>query len=135
MVTAYLEHMKEGVFLLCLFDPDLTTYPFKCGRTVLDPFSRFRTRIRIDNTVPNVERGGEETGDNKVIVFNCTTIREKQQRLHSDIVSKKFCPSLYSESLYVPPGYTVCPRSIDPIYIVSYYINWVTTSLTYSTVL
>ena len=29
-------------------------------------------------------------------------------------------------------GYTVCPKSSDPFYIVSYYIKWVTTSGTYS---
>ena len=29
--------------------------------------------------------------------------------------------------------YTVCPKSSDPFYIVSYYIKWVTTSWTYST--
>ena len=28
--------------------------------------------------------------------------------------------------------HTVCPRSSDPFYIVSYYIIWVTTSWTYS---
>ena len=28
--------------------------------------------------------------------------------------------------------YTLCPESSDPFYIVSYYINWVTTSWTYS---
>ena len=28
--------------------------------------------------------------------------------------------------------YTVCPRSTDPFYIVTYYIEWVTTSWTYS---
>ena len=28
--------------------------------------------------------------------------------------------------------YTVCPGSSDPFYIVSYYINWVTTSWTHS---
>ena len=28
---------------------------------------------------------------------------------------------------------TVCPRSSDSFYIVSYYLKWVTTSLTYST--
>ena len=28
--------------------------------------------------------------------------------------------------------YTVCPRSSDPLYIVSYYIKWVTTSWTHS---
>ena len=28
--------------------------------------------------------------------------------------------------------YTVCPKSSDPFYIVSYYIKWVTTSLTHS---
>ena len=28
--------------------------------------------------------------------------------------------------------YTVCPGNSDPVYIVSYYINWVTTSWTYS---
>ena len=28
--------------------------------------------------------------------------------------------------------YTICPRSSDPFYIVSYYIKWVTTSWTYS---
>ena len=28
--------------------------------------------------------------------------------------------------------YTVCPRSSDPFYIVSYYIKWVTTSWTHS---
>ena len=28
--------------------------------------------------------------------------------------------------------YTVCPRSSDPYYIVSYYTKWVTTSWTYS---
>ena len=30
---------------------------------------------------------------------------------------------------------TVCPRSSDPFYIVSYYIKWVTTSWTNSTIL
>ena len=29
-------------------------------------------------------------------------------------------------------GYTVCPRSSDPFYIISYYIKWVTTSWTNS---
>ena len=29
---------------------------------------------------------------------------------------------------------TVCPRSRDPFYIVSYYIKWVTTSWTFSTI-
>ena len=29
--------------------------------------------------------------------------------------------------------HTVGPRSSDPSYIISYYINWVTTSWTYST--
>ena len=28
-------------------------------------------------------------------------------------------------------GHTVCPRSSDPFYIVTYYIKWVTTSWTY----
>ena len=28
--------------------------------------------------------------------------------------------------------FTVCPRSSDPFYIVSYYIKWVTTSWTHS---
>ena len=27
---------------------------------------------------------------------------------------------------------TVCPRSIDPFYVITYYIKWVTTSLAYS---
>ena len=27
--------------------------------------------------------------------------------------------------------HTVCPRSSDPLYLVSYYIKWVTTSWTY----
>ena len=35
-------------------------------------------------------------------------------------VYRYFCPA-------------VCPRSSDPFHIVSYYINWVTTSWTYST--
>ena len=30
--------------------------------------------------------------------------------------------------------YAICPRSSDPIYIVSYYIKWVTTSWTHSIV-
>ena len=30
--------------------------------------------------------------------------------------------------------YTVCPGSTDPIYIVRYYIKWVTTTLTYCSV-
>ena len=29
-------------------------------------------------------------------------------------------------------AFTICPRSSDPFYIVSYYIKWVTTSWTYS---
>ena len=32
-------------------------------------------------------------------------------------------------------GYTVCPRSSDPFYVVTYYINWVTTSWTYCRIL
>ena len=32
-------------------------------------------------------------------------------------------------------GDTVCPRSSDPFYIVIYYIKWVTTYWTYSTML
>ena len=35
---------------------------------------------------------------------------------------------------YLLPRYTVCPRSSDPFYIVSYYIKWVTTSWTDSIV-
>ena len=31
--------------------------------------------------------------------------------------------------------HTVCPRSSDPFYIVYYYINWVTTSWTYSSII
>ena len=35
--------------------------------------------------------------------------------------------------VYAPATkYTVCPGSSDPFYIVTYYINWVTTSWTYS---
>ena len=34
--------------------------------------------------------------------------------------------------LYLVIHYTVCPRSLDPYHIVSYYINWVKTSGTYS---
>ena len=30
---------------------------------------------------------------------------------------------------------TICPRSLDPFYIVSYYINWAMTSWTYSFVI
>ena len=43
-----------------------------------------------------------------------------------------------TEGAYLGPGYkwsmisTVCPRSSDPIYVVTYYIKWVTTSWTYS---
>jgi len=33
-------------------------------------------------------------------------------------------------TLYV---HTVCPRSCDPFHIVSYFIEWVTTSWTYNT--
>ena len=29
--------------------------------------------------------------------------------------------------------YTVCPRSKDPFYVVTYYIKWITTSWTHST--
>ena len=31
--------------------------------------------------------------------------------------------------------YTVCPRSSDPFYIVTYYIKWVTTSWTDSNII
>ena len=31
-------------------------------------------------------------------------------------------------------NYTICPRSSDPIYILSYYIKWVTTSWTQSNI-
>ena len=31
--------------------------------------------------------------------------------------------------------YTVCPRSSGPFYVVTYYIKWVTTSWTHSTLL
>ena len=30
--------------------------------------------------------------------------------------------------------HTVCPRSSDPLYIIGYYIKWVTTSWTHSTI-
>ena len=40
----------------------------------------------------------------------------------------KSCPILYSKLRYLSP------RSLDPYYIVNYYIEWVTTSWTNSTV-
>ena len=40
------------------------------------------------------------------------------------------CPRS-SDPLYVVTLTTVCPRSNDPFYIVTYYIKWVTTSWTY----
>ena len=36
---------------------------------------------------------------------------------------------------YLNDTYTVCPRSNDPFYIVSYYIKWVTTSWTDGSIL
>ena len=42
-------------------------------------------------------------------------------------MSKKSQPNSYSKLLY-----TVCPKSSDPSYVVSYYINGVTTSWTFS---
>ena len=35
--------------------------------------------------------------------------------------------------IWVLNKYTVCPRSSDPLYVVTYYIKWVTTSWTDST--
>ena len=35
-------------------------------------------------------------------------------------------------SIYNTVSYTVCPRSSEPIYILSYYMKWVTTSWTVS---
>ena len=35
---------------------------------------------------------------------------------------------------YSSYNHTVCPRSSDPFYIVSYDMKWVTTSWTYSTI-
>ena len=34
--------------------------------------------------------------------------------------------------LRVPESHTLCPRSSDPFYVVSYNMKWVTTSWTYS---
>ena len=38
-------------------------------------------------------------------------------------------PDAGSDSLDI---YTICPKSSDPFYIVTYYIKWVTTSWTHS---
>ena len=35
---------------------------------------------------------------------------------------------------YLHYHYTVCPRSSDPFYVITYYIKLITTSWTYSTV-
>ena len=37
-----------------------------------------------------------------------------------------------AEGLADRKKYTICPRSSDPFYLVTYYIKWVTTSWTYS---
>ena len=42
------------------------------------------------------------------------------------------CKSALLHFLVPPSRCTVCPRSSGPLYIGSYYINWVTTSWTYS---
>ena len=40
--------------------------------------------------------------------------------------------SNFSIQVVNPAYFTVCPRSSDPFYVVSYYIKWVTTSWTHS---
>ena len=39
-------------------------------------------------------------------------------------------PATICHELYTPGHTTVCPRSSDPFYIVTYYIKWVTDSWT-----
>ena len=68
--------------------------------------------------------------------YCCTTIFTFNVSVLALSMTKKSCPISYytiykqmdksSQSFYI----SVCPRSRDPIYIVSYYINWVTTSWT-----
>ena len=56
--------------------------------------------------------------------------KKLRERLCGSISSFALCKSLFS----CPRISTICPGSSDPIYIVSYYIKWVTTSWTYSSI-
>ena len=54
----------------------------------------------------------------------------KQEFLHCHLKKHFLCNIFFHINIYVPC--TVCPRSSDPFYVVTYYIKWVTTSWTYS---
>ena len=53
-------------------------------------------------------------------------------QLHAIIL--EFQPGTHHHTAMSISVYTVCPRSSEPFYKVSYYIKWVTTSWTHSTV-
>ena len=54
---------------------------------------------------------------------------EKSLKLFNKVILKP-CQLHIKSPIYQCTVYTVCPRSLDPIYIVIYFINWVKTSYT-----
>ena len=62
----------------------------------------------------------------KIKKINMMAFNTKNIRLKAEIISTKTIGQFLSERKIA--GYTVCPKSSDPFYIVTYSIKWVTTS-------
>ena len=59
------------------------------------------------------------------------TMKMRYQKVF--FITAWFSPDLQSGQFgFIFKKYTVCPRSSDPFYIVTYYIKWVTTPWTHS---
>ena len=62
--------------------------------------------------------------------FSCTTISKILSIVHTNHIPLR--PGLNISPDFDVNTYTICPRSSNPFYIVTYYIKWVTTSWTLS---
>jgi len=70
----------------------------------------------------------------KISLFGMDDCSRSKQMPKTDQITRDYSTYTYAPSSELPSNLsTICPRSSDPFYIVSYYIKWVTTSWTHST--
>ena len=87
--------------------------------------------IKVSNNNSSNNNYRNNKNSNKISYIHNITKRKKIVAVTASLHEPK-TKQYYIFDHNTAKVFTVCPRSLDPCYIVSYYIKWVKTSWTYS---
>ena len=102
-------------------------------RLVITRDSPYTQGTRKKNLPPPLELSGSQSKDRLTIDNSCRRDRSYSYALNFYNSQERNCVFVLQRILKIIIINTLCPRISDPFYVVTYYINVVTTSWTYNT--